>query len=111
MAGKARHDPAMRNLLPKSVAQLTGVLVTAIVAFGADIDVYYAMPLGVFPSGPRLSIPTPCFRHTRLNFCKPTRWIASTGILHAFDAEKDRRNGRRSASRRGPCRRATRPRG
>ena len=48
MAGKARHDPAMRNLLPKSVAQLTGVLVTAIVAFGADIDVYYAMPLGVF---------------------------------------------------------------
>ncbi len=48
MAGKARHDGAMRNLLPKSVAQLTGVLVTAIVAFGADIDVYYAMPLGVF---------------------------------------------------------------
>ena len=38
----------MRALLPKSVAQLTGVLVTAIVAFGADIDVYYAMPLGVF---------------------------------------------------------------
>ena len=38
----------MRALLPKSVAQLTGVLVTAIVAFGTDIDVYYAMPLGVF---------------------------------------------------------------
>ena len=38
----------MRALLPKSVAQLTGVLVTAIVAFGTDIDVYYAVPLGVF---------------------------------------------------------------
>ena len=38
----------MQALLPKSVAQLTGVLVTAIVAFGTDLDVYYAMPLGVF---------------------------------------------------------------
>jgi hypothetical protein len=33
--------------IPKSVAQLTGVLVTAIVAFGTDIEVYYAVPLGV----------------------------------------------------------------
>lgn len=38
----------MRALLPKSVAQLTGMLVTAIVAFGTDVDVYYAVPLGVF---------------------------------------------------------------
>ena len=38
----------MRAFLPKSVAQLTGVLVTAIVAFGTDVDVYYAIPLGVF---------------------------------------------------------------
>jgi len=30
------------------VAQLTGVLVTGIVAFGTDIEVYYAVPLGVF---------------------------------------------------------------
>jgi hypothetical protein len=37
----------MRNLVPKSVAQLTGMLVTAIVVFGADIEVYYAIPLGV----------------------------------------------------------------
>ena len=44
----ARHDTPMRALLPKSVAQLTGVLVTGIVAFGTDIDVYYAVPLGVF---------------------------------------------------------------
>ena len=34
--------------IPRSVAQLTGVLVTCIVAFGADLDVYYAVPLGVF---------------------------------------------------------------
>ena len=38
----------MRAFFPKSVAQLTGVLVTAIVAFGTDMDVYYAVPLGVF---------------------------------------------------------------
>ena len=40
----------MRSALPipRSVAQLTGVLVTAIVAFGTDLDVYYAVPLGVF---------------------------------------------------------------
>ena len=38
----------MQALVPKSVAQLTGMLVTAIVAFGTDMDVYYAMPLGVF---------------------------------------------------------------
>jgi hypothetical protein len=38
----------MQAFLPKNVAQLTGVLVTAIVAFGTDIDVYYAVPLGVF---------------------------------------------------------------
>ena len=43
-----RQHAAMRAILPKSVAQLTGVLVTAIVAFGTDIDVYYAVPLGVF---------------------------------------------------------------
>ena len=34
--------------MPKSVAQLTGVLVTAIVTFGTDIDLTYAMLLGVF---------------------------------------------------------------
>ena len=48
IAGDTGHHTGMRALLPKSVAQLTGVLVTAIVAFGTDIDVYYAMPLGVF---------------------------------------------------------------
>jgi hypothetical protein len=42
--------PVMRARLPipRSVAQLTGVLVTGIVAFGTDLDVYYAVPLGVF---------------------------------------------------------------
>ena len=43
-----RQHAAMRAILPKSVAQLTGVLVTGIVAFGTDLDVYYAIPLGVF---------------------------------------------------------------
>jgi hypothetical protein len=35
-------------LLPKSTAQFTGMVVTAIVAFGTDMDVTYAMPLGIF---------------------------------------------------------------
>ena len=34
-------------LIPRSVAQLTGVLVTGIVTFGTDLDVTYAVPLGV----------------------------------------------------------------
>jgi len=34
--------------MPKNVAQLTGVVVTSIVVFGTDLDVYYAMPLGIF---------------------------------------------------------------
>ena len=34
--------------MPKSVAKLTGILVTAIVTFGADIELTYAMLLGVF---------------------------------------------------------------
>jgi hypothetical protein len=34
--------------IPQSTAQFTGVVVTAIVAFGTDMDVYYAMPLGIF---------------------------------------------------------------
>jgi hypothetical protein len=34
--------------MPKSVSQLTGVLVTGIVVFGTDMDVTYSVPLGVF---------------------------------------------------------------
>ena len=30
------------------MAQITGAAVTAIVAFGTDLDVAYAVPLGVF---------------------------------------------------------------
>ena len=37
----------MERLIPKSVAQLTGMLVTAIITFGTDADVTYAMPMGV----------------------------------------------------------------
>ena len=34
--------------MPKSVAQLTGILVTGIVTFGTDLDIAYAIPLGIF---------------------------------------------------------------
>ena len=34
--------------MPKSIAQLTGMLVTAIVTFGTDIDTTYAVLLGLF---------------------------------------------------------------
>ena len=37
----------MDRFLPKSVAQLTGMLVTAIVTFGTDLDLTYAMLLGI----------------------------------------------------------------
>jgi len=33
--------------MPK-VAQLTGIIVTAIVVFGTDVDVFVAVPLGIF---------------------------------------------------------------
>jgi hypothetical protein len=33
--------------MPKSVAQLTGMIVCAIVTFGADVDITYAIPLGI----------------------------------------------------------------
>ncbi len=33
--------------MPKNVAQFTGMAVTAIIVFGTDLDVFYAVPLGV----------------------------------------------------------------
>lgn len=36
------------QFLPKNVAQLTGVIVAGIVAFGTDADIFFAVPLGVF---------------------------------------------------------------
>jgi hypothetical protein len=33
--------------MPKA-AQLTGMVVTALVVFGTDMDVLYAVPLGIF---------------------------------------------------------------
>ncbi|MEI9996598.1 MAG: hypothetical protein WDM91_18520 [Rhizomicrobium sp.] len=33
--------------MPKSVAQFTGIVVTSIIVFGTDMDVYCAMPLGI----------------------------------------------------------------
>ena len=35
------------KFVPKSVAKLTGVLVTTIVTFGTDLDLTYAIVLGV----------------------------------------------------------------
>jgi hypothetical protein len=37
----------MNGFAPRSIAKLTGILVTAIVTFGTDMDLTYAMPLGV----------------------------------------------------------------
>jgi hypothetical protein len=34
--------------MPRNIAQLTGMIVTAIIVFGTDLDVFYAMPLGIF---------------------------------------------------------------
>ncbi len=34
--------------MPKTVAQFTGMIVTSIIVFGTDMDVFYAMPLGIF---------------------------------------------------------------
>lgn len=33
--------------MPKSIAQLTGIIVCSIVVFGSDMDVTYAVPLGI----------------------------------------------------------------
>ena len=33
--------------MPRNIAQFTGIVVTAIMVMGADIDVFYAMPLGI----------------------------------------------------------------
>ena len=33
--------------MPRNVAQFTGIIVTAIIVFGTDMDVFYAMPLGI----------------------------------------------------------------
>jgi hypothetical protein len=34
--------------MPKTLAQWTGVAVTAIVVSGSDIDILFAVPLGIF---------------------------------------------------------------
>lgn len=34
--------------MPRTAAQMTGMLVTAIIAFGTDMDVFYSVPLGIF---------------------------------------------------------------
>jgi hypothetical protein len=34
--------------MPKNVAQFTGIVITTIIVMGSDMDVFYAMPLGIF---------------------------------------------------------------
>jgi len=34
--------------MPKTLAQWTGIIVTTIVVLGCDMDVVYAVPLGLF---------------------------------------------------------------
>jgi hypothetical protein len=33
--------------MPKNIAQFTGLFVTTIIVMGTDMDVFYAMPLGI----------------------------------------------------------------
>jgi hypothetical protein len=33
--------------VPKNIAQFTGIVVTTIIVMGTDMDVFYAMPLGI----------------------------------------------------------------
>ena len=33
--------------MPRNVAQFTGVVVTAIIVMGTDMDVFFALPLGI----------------------------------------------------------------
>jgi hypothetical protein len=40
--------------MPKTAAQMTGILVTAIIAFGTDMDVFYSVPLGIFAGALRI---------------------------------------------------------
>jgi hypothetical protein len=70
--------------MPKSVAQLTGVLVTAIVTFGTDLDAVWSVPLGVFAGG--LALFFVSLSETRENFRK------LPGIARA-DRRTDRRRG------------------
>jgi hypothetical protein len=36
--------------MSRNVAQFTGMVVTTVIAFGTDFDVFYALPLGIFAS-------------------------------------------------------------
>jgi hypothetical protein len=48
VAGPLSYFGTERKIVPGSIAKLTGVLVTAIVTFGTDLELIYAMLLGVF---------------------------------------------------------------
>ncbi len=106
--------------MPKSVAQLTGVLVTAIVTFGTDLDAIWSVPLGVLPARWRCS--SSRSREARYSFRKvpahvasrpPRRspaWLSTT--LTQFQKSQARHSaGRQAASAQLPSPRAKRPAG
>jgi hypothetical protein len=37
----------MREMMPRNIGQWTGMMVTTIIVLGCDMDVLYAMPLGI----------------------------------------------------------------
>jgi len=54
--------------MPKTLAQWTGVAVTAIVVSGSDVDLLYAVPLGIFAGALATffsSLAVPAVRTTR----------------------------------------------
>jgi hypothetical protein len=42
VAQRQEHVP-----MPRNIAQFTGLFVTTIIVMGTDMDVFYAMPLGI----------------------------------------------------------------
>jgi hypothetical protein len=54
--------------MPRSLAQLTGILVTAIVTFGTDLDTTWSIPLGMFAGA--LAVLFVSLSESRANFRK-----------------------------------------
>ena len=57
--------------MPRSIAQLTGILVTAIVTFGTDLDTTRSIPLGMFAGA--LAVFFVSLSESRANFRKLSR--------------------------------------
>lgn len=42
-----RQQRQDRGQMPRNIAQFTGMVVTTIIVMGTDMDVFYALPLGI----------------------------------------------------------------